>query len=330
MEPNYILIGVVFGVLTLSATILLGDKWIGMLNRMKLGQHIREDGPSRHLGKAGTPTMGAVIFLSSFFLFLTILFLVLHFLTATSFFDVYLFYVLGVFSFSSIGFYDDYKKIKQRQNEGLTAKGKMLFILIITAVFYMLFLRKYLVFIPLIPYNMASNSAMSFLFFLLLFAAMTNASNFTDGLDGLLSSVTLVITILFMVISLHYDKGMVFCVNVIFAASLLGYLKFNWHPAKAFMGDFGSIAIGSYVVLNSILLDIIWYIPVFAFWYVLEVLSVIVQVFYYKKTKKRFFRMAPFHHHLELGGWSEQKVVLFASGLTAALSAFTYILILGV
>ncbi len=311
--------GGIFAAISLIITLLLGDKFINILMRMKLGQHIREDGPSSHLGKAGVPTMGAIIFLFTFFLILSAM-LVLKCVSMKQ----YLFYIIGVFSFASIGFYDDYKKIKKKENEGLTAKGKMLIILIITAGFYLFFLRDVSVFIPFTNRFMIENSAINFIFFMLLFAAMTNASNFSDGLDGLLASVTLVITVMFSFIAVHLNIPEIFSVNMVFGAALLGYLKFNWHPAKVFMGDFGSIAIGSYVVLNAILLDIIWFIPVFGLWYVVEVASVIIQVFYYKKTKRRFFRMAPFHHHLELGGWSEEKVVLFASGLTAVLSLVTY------
>ncbi len=315
-------VGEVFGGISLILTLLLGNKFINILMQMKLGQHIREDGPSSHLGKAGVPTMGAVIFLFTFFLLMSVMLLV-----KALDMRLYLFYIIGVFSFASIGFYDDYKKIKKKENEGLTAKGKMLIILIITAGFYLFFLRDVSVFIPFTNRFMIENSAINFIFFMLLFAAMTNASNFSDGLDGLLASVTLVITVLFSLIAVHRGETQIFAVNMVFGAALLGYLKFNWHPARVFMGDFGSIAIGSYVVLNAVLLDIIWFIPVFGLWYVVEVASVIIQVFYYKRTKKRFFRMAPFHHHLELGGWGEEKVVLFASVFTALLSVITYIMI---
>ncbi len=302
------------GILSYLLAVGFGGKWISLLKRMKAGQHIREDGPSSHLEKAGTPSMGAVIFMSSFFAAVSLL-AILQILTL----KLYFYFVAGVFSFAFIGFYDDYKKIKKKENEGLTAKGKMLIILIITAVFYMLFLKNVAVEIPFLNHMMIENSALNFLFFLLLFSAMTNASNFSDGLDGLLASVTIAITLMFAIISYLTKNFGLLGVNLSFGLALLGYLKFNWHPAKVFMGDFGSIAIGSYVVLNAIKLNVIWFIPIFAFWYVLEVVSVILQVVYFKKTKKRLFKMAPFHHHLELCGWSEKKVVIFATQLTAVL-----------
>ncbi|PID83067.1 MAG: phospho-N-acetylmuramoyl-pentapeptide-transferase [Clostridiales bacterium] len=312
--------------LPVFVAVLTGERWINFLKLMKLGQYIREDGPKSHLAKAGTPTLGGLIFMASFILVV----LVFVFIGAIEF-EYALYFVMGITLFAGVGFYDDYKKIKNKKNDGLSPKGKMFVIIMITCLFYYLFLRTYNLHIPfsgIIGERIYINFiAVNFLFCLFLFAAVTNASNFTDGLDGLLASVTFIISIFFSLCSLiRYDMN-IYYINLIFASSLLGYLKFNKYPAKVMMGDFGSIAIGSYVVLNSIMLDIVWFIPLFAFWYVLEVVSVIIQVAYFKKTGKRFFKMAPFHHHLEHKGYSENKVVFIAVCQTIITCTISFIIL---
>lgn len=303
--------------LSIVLSLLLGPFWIKCLKNLKMKQYVREDGPEKHLEKAGVPTMGGIIFLFSFFL-------------STLFFSSFgrnvFFVLISTFSFAAVGFIDDFGKIRKKQNEGLSVKGKFVFIFLASVVLWFLFLQDFSLSIPFTNIRI-NNVFLTVLFISLIYSAVTNATNFTDGLDGLLASVTLIISCFYIYVSIVRGNDDLLIMNVAFAASLFGYLFYNWFPAKVFMGDFGSLAIGGYVVANALILDIYWFIPLFGIWYVIEVSSVIIQVAYFKKTKKRFFKMAPYHHHLELTGLSEVKVVLIAVFLTLTTSIISSLFI---
>lgn len=301
-----------------AVSVLAVYTWIKLMQAREVGQFIREEGPEAHLKKAGIPTMGGVGFLFSSLL-LSAIFIEL---TASM---KYIF--VSVLLFALIGFYDDYKKLTKRTNEGLSAKGKFLLILLISVVIYLGFLKSFQVRVPFTQHTLES-VILSSVFMAFLYAAVTNATNFTDGLDGLLAVVTIPIIVLFIAVSSIKGMAELKLFNLIFLGSMLGYLVFNMYPAKVFMGDLGSLAIGAYVVSNSIILNIYWLIPLFGLWYVIEVLSVIIQVLYFKKTGgKRFFKMAPYHHHLEYLGWNERKIDLAAFLFTAVCSGLSFVIV---
>lgn len=160
-----------------------------------------------------------------------------------------------------------------------------------------------------------------------MFVAIDNAVNLTDGLDGLAASVTLMVSIFFFFVALKQDHNLAMFLSAAMAGGLLAYLKFNWHPAKVFMGDTGSLALGGYVGAMAILLKIPLFIPIFGLIYFIETLSVMIQVGVYKKTKKRVFKMAPIHHHFEMSGWNEIKIVSVFSGVTIIMCLISYIIL---
>lgn len=300
------------------SSLILVYGWIRFMQARELGQFIREDGPKEHLKKAGIPTMGGLGFL-------------LGALLSSAFFlkiNMSLAYIyVSILLFALVGFYDDYKKLKKKRNEGLSAKGKFLLILLISVLIYVEFLRQFILRIPFTDIAI-ERVALIALFIALLYSAVSNATNFTDGIDGLLTVATLPISLLFVFTASVKGMEELRIFNLIFFAALLGYYVFNKYPAKVFMGDLGSLAIGAYVVSNAVLLDIYWFIPLFGLWYVIEVSSVIIQVLYFKKTGgKRFFKMAPFHHHLEYSGFNEKKIDLLAFCVTAFCSVLSFFLI---
>ncbi|MDO5146814.1 MAG: phospho-N-acetylmuramoyl-pentapeptide-transferase [Eubacteriales bacterium] len=294
-------------------TLLLGPGLIRFLHRLKFGQFIREEGPESHLKKSGTPTMGGILF-------------VIGILGGSAFYIKdypgiipILFVTLG---FGFIGFLDDYIKVVMKRNLGLTPMQKMFGQIIITAIFSF-----YMVNVSdmgtalLLPFSGGKTVDVGLFYVPLLFFVVlgtVNGANFTDGLDGLASSVTTLIAVFFTVIAVASDAGVhpVICAVI---GALLGFLCFNTHPAKVFMGDTGSLALGGFVASSAYMLQIPFFLPVVAFIYFVEVLSVMIQVTYYKRTKKRIFKMAPIHHHFELSGWPETKVVSIFSIVTAVL-----------
>ncbi len=294
-------------------TLILGPGLIRFLHRLKFGQFIREEGPESHLKKSGTPTMGGILFL------IGILVGSVFYISGYPKIVPVLFVTLG---FGLIGFLDDYIKVVMKRNLGLTPAQKMLGQILITAVFAF-YMVNYSglgteVVIPFTGGNVVDLGILyvPVLFFVVL--GTVNGANFTDGLDGLCSSVTTLIAVFFTVIAVAAatDVHPVVCAVI---GALLGFLCFNTYPAKVFMGDTGSLALGGFVVSTAYMLQIPFFLPIVAFVYFVEVLSVIIQVAYYKRTKKRFFKMAPIHHHFELSGWPETKVVSIFSIVTAVL-----------
>ena len=291
---------------------------IPFLHKLKFGQQVREDGPQAHLKKQGTPTMGGLIILSS--IVITSLFYMKDYPRIIP----VLFMTVG---FGIIGFLDDYIKIVMKRSEGLNPKQKLLGQIVITGIFaYYLMTSGEVGTEMLIPFTGGFENGyfldlgwlfVPALFFIVL--GTDNGVNFTDGLDGLCTSVTILVATFFTVVALGEESGISPITGAV-VGSLLGFLLFNVYPASVFMGDTGSLALGGFVASTAYMLQMPIFIVIVGLIYLVEVLSVMIQVTYFKKTGgKRFFKMAPIHHHFELCGWSETRVVAVFSIITALL-----------
>ncbi|NCC78668.1 MAG: phospho-N-acetylmuramoyl-pentapeptide-transferase [Clostridia bacterium] len=306
-------------VLSIAAAVLIGPYIIGKLRSFKFGQNVRLDGPESHLMKQGIPSMGGFIFLSV----LTVMGSVLSGFNAEI-----LFMILVTLTFGLIGFLDDYLKVKKKSSDGLSAKHKMLYLLIfgLLAGSVLHFGLDYSsIVIPFI--NQEISLGIFYIpFVVIFFAAVTNAVNLTDGIDGLSSSVTIVVLLFFVLVSLAAEDKEVLFFSLTLIGSLMGFLYFNRFPAKVFMGDTGSLALGGAVGILSLLTKTELLLILVGIIYVIETLSVIIQVGYFKKTGKRVFRMAPIHHHFEALGWKETKIVRVFSLVTLIMVIGTYLL----
>lgn len=300
-------------IIAFAISALLGPIVIPFLRRLKVGQTERKELES-HLKKNGTPTMGGIMILAS--IVITSLFYVKDYPKIVPI----LFMTVG---FGVIGFLDDYLKVVLRRSDGLLAWQKMILQIIVTGVFAV-YMVKYsgISLTMLIPFSGGKYLDLGWLAVPVLFFAVVgtvNGTNFTDGLDGLASSVTVMVATFFSVVAIGTNAGIapVTCAVV---GALLGFLLFNVYPASVFMGDTGSLALGGFVVSTAYMMQMPLFILIVGLIYLVEVLSVIIQVTYFKATGgKRIFRMAPIHHHFELGGWSETRVVAVFSITTALL-----------
>ena len=312
--------------ISLAVCLVIGPVLIPALQRLKFGQSVRDDGPERHLKKQGTPTMGGVMFFFS-------LILGTIFLAG----DVHMTYFLLVcaLGFGLIGFIDDYIKIVKKRSLGLTAKQKIigqfaLSIAVSAAAVYMLDVSTE-VMVPVLGWSLDFGVLyIPFLIFLLV--GTTNAVNLTDGLDGLASGVTLIVALGYTLIGVLQAQPAVVVFGAALAGSCLGFLVFNHHPAKVFMGDTGSLLLGGAVAALAIMTKTELLLPLIGIVYVAEVISDIIQVGVYKWKKVRVFKMAPLHHHFELCGWSETKVVRVfwaATAIAVLLTLLCYSLTLG-
>lgn len=300
-------------IIAFAISALLGPVVIPFLRKLKVGQTERKELES-HLKKNGTPTMGGIMILAS--IIITSLFYVKDYPKIIPI----LFMTVG---FGVIGFLDDYLKVVLRRSDGLLAWQKMILQIIVTGVFAV-YMVKYsgVALTMLIPFSGGKCLDLGWLAIPVLFFAVVgtvNGTNFTDGLDGLASSVTIMVATFFSVVAIGTNAGIapITCAVV---GALLGFLLFNVYPASVFMGDTGSLALGGFVVSTAYMMQMPLFILIVGLIYLVEVLSVIIQVTYFKKTGgKRIFRMAPIHHHFELGGWSETRVVAVFSITTAIL-----------
>ncbi len=301
-----------------AISVILCPIMIPFLKRLKFGQYVRDDGPESHLKKSGTPTMGGIIIL------LSIILTSLFYIGEYSDMIPVLFVTVG---FGIIGFLDDYIKIVMKRSMGLRAWQKLVGQILITAIFgYYLVNYTDIGTKMLIPFTggLADGKYLdtSFLFVPLLFIVMlgtVNGANFTDGLDGLASSVTLLIATFFSVVAIGTQSG-ISPITCAVAGSLLGFLVFNIYPARVFMGDTGSLALGGFVAASAYMLRMPLFILIVGMVYLVEVISVMLQVGYFKISGgKRIFKMAPIHHHFELCGWPETRVVAVFSVVTAVL-----------
>lgn len=301
-------------IISFAISAILAPILIPFLRKLKIGQTERDEGPQSHLKKSGTPTMGGIMILLS--------------VTVTSLLFVrkypnilpVLFLTIG---FGLIGFIDDYIKVVLKRSMGLKPWQKMIGQFIVTGVFAFYIMKYTEVSLDMkIPfweghYVHLGALAIPFLFFVVI--GTVNGTNFTDGLDGLASSVTVMVATFFTVVSVGMANGLA-PVTCAVAGALLGFLLFNVYPAKVFMGDTGSLALGGFVAGMAYMTQMPLYLPIIGFIYFAEVLSVMLQVSYFKATHgKRIFKMAPIHHHFELCGWSETRVVAVFSIVTALL-----------
>ena len=293
---------------------------IPFLHKLKFGQQVRDDGPQAHLKKQGTSTMGGLVILSS------IIITSLLYLKDYPKIIPVLFVTAG---FGVIGFLDDYIKIVMKRSEGLNPGQKLAGQIIITGIFaYYIITSDEIGTQMLIPFTgqylvMPVWLFVPALFFIVL--GTDNGVNFTDGLDGLCTSVTILVATFFTIVAIGENSGISPITGAV-VGSLLGFLLFNVYPARVFMGDTGSLALGGFVASSAFMMQMPLFIAVVGLIYLVEVLSVIIQVTYFKKTGgKRIFKMAPIHHHFELCGWSETRVVAVFSIITAILCLVAYL-----
>ncbi|MDO5715143.1 MAG: phospho-N-acetylmuramoyl-pentapeptide-transferase [Tissierellia bacterium] len=292
-----IMIGLIF-------SLILGKITIPFLQKVNAGQSIREDGPQSHFTKSGTPTIGGIIFLSA---------LLLGVLVTGNFKTTVFMLLVSIFGFGMVGFIDDYIKVVRKRNLGLTALQKLLL-----QIFVAIILLAYQynsqsvsteVYLPIIK-KFVSFGLWYIPFILFVVVGTVNSVNLTDGLDGLSSGVTIITLSFFTIVAhrFHRPEIMFFCLILI--GSLLGFLYYNQYPAKVFMGDTGSLALGGVISAIAVLLNVPLILPIAGGIYFIETLSVIIQVVSFKTRGKRVFLMSPLHHHYEQKGWKEQKVVV--------------------
>ena len=303
-------------------TIVLGIIIIPILQTLKVGQSEREDGPKSHLKKKGTPTMGGIIMAIS--IIGASIVACMHYMGKQPEIGKRLIPItLATIGFGLIGFIDDYKKVVLRNTDGLKPKAKMAGLLIISILF-VIYLENILglgtdILIPFFKTTITLPLLIYIPFTILVMLATTNAINLTDGVDGLATSVTLVIITTITIIAIIFDVKEIIILGSIVCGTCLGFLIFNLNKAKVFMGDTGSLLLGGVVSCSAIYLKMPLILIILAAVPVIETLSVIIQVAYYKKTKKRFFKMTPIHHHFELCGWRENKIVTTFSLATIVL-----------
>lgn len=297
-----------------ALTAVMGPFVIPYLRKLKVGQTIRDDGPESHLKKNGTPTMGGIMIIAGM--------LLTSLVYVRSYPDVIPVLMMTV-GFALIGFIDDYVKVVLKRAMGLRAWEKMSLQFVVTAAFAYYMIKVAHVGMELvIPFSGGDTLDIGWMAIPLLFLAVlgtVNGANFTDGLDGLASSVTAAIAAFFGLVAILEGSG-VAPVSLALIGALLAFLLFNVHPASVFMGDTGSLALGGYVVAAAYMLRMPIFILIVAFIYFAEVLSVMIQVGYFKISGgKRIFKMAPIHHHFELCGWSETRVVAVFTIITILL-----------
>ena len=322
---------IVYSIILLFLSSLLYIIFIPILTKLKFGQVVRDDGPKTHLKKYGTPTMGGLVMIVCF----AIAFLFIYKNNIFENFEL----LITLLGFGIIGFLDDYLKIIKKNPKGLKAKYKLLLQLIFSIYFLYctLIVKENFINIPFfnVYYFKENNYFLNFLIFILMVLFITgvnNGVNFTDGLDGLCGSVTIVISIFYIFISIYYKMDIdLFLINYIMLILLISFLIFNKYPAKIFMGDTGSLFLGAYVATMAIKLNCVFLIFIYGFIYFFEVVSVILQVSYFKMTKgKRLFKMAPIHHHFEKLGFSENKIVLSFTLITIVLCIVSFLLLGGI
>ncbi|HEU5139820.1 MAG TPA: phospho-N-acetylmuramoyl-pentapeptide-transferase [Bacillales bacterium] len=287
--------------------VLLSPMVIPILRRLKFGQFIREDGPKSHLKKSGTPTMGGLIIIIS--LLITVVVVSLKY--ANMSLELYLLLFVTV-AFGILGFLDDYIKVTKKRNLGLTSKQKLLGQLIVAAVFYLGMVKANVATTVSIPGTDLVYDLHSFYFLLVIFMLIgaSNGTNLTDGVDGLLPGTAAIAFGAFSVLawnSLDLDVA-IFASAVV--GAVLGFLVFNAHPAKVIMGDTGSLALGGGIAALAILTKMEIILIIIGGIFVIETLSVIIQVISFKTTGRRVFKMSPLHHHYDLSGWSEWRIVV--------------------
>lgn len=289
--------------LSLVFAIISGKILLPMLRSLKAGQSIREDGPKSHLIKGGTPTIGGIIFLSA----LIIVNIIARNFTA----DVWV-VIFATFGFGAVGFIDDYIKVVKKRNLGLRAYQKLLWqigVTLVLIVYKFHFNSDSSIIVPFI--NKSINlGILYFPFILFVVVGTVNSVNLTDGLDGLSSGVSIICLGFFAIMANKYNNSSLELFSIIFMGALLGFLYYNKYPAKVFMGDTGSLALGGAISAIAVVLNLPLILVIAGGVFVMETLSVIIQVVSFKTRGKRVFLMSPLHHHFEEKGWKERKVVI--------------------
>ena len=299
---------------------LIGPLLIPLLHKMRFGQNIREDGPRSHQKKSGTPTIGGMIFILSTLICIPIIMRNPN--------GEVLLCIVSFLGFGLIGFADDVLKVIHKKNLGLRAYQKMIFLLILSG-----FLA--------VSANMLTNNGTDIIvpflhmnfdlgylyvpFIVFFFLCVTNGVNLTDGLDGLATSVTLLVMTFFTIVAFFFGHLMLAAFCGIVSGALLGFLKFNVYPARVFMGDTGSLALGGVVAAVAMILKLPLLVLIVGGIYVVEMLSVVIQVTSFKLTGKRVFKMSPIHHHFELSGWHETRIVAVFSIITVLLCLVAFL-----
>lgn len=309
--------------LAFAISIISGRFIISKLRDMKIKQVILEIGPNWHMSKQGTPTMGGIIFLIAF-LIPTI---VLAFIDS----EIWMLIFVTV-GFGAIGFIDDYAKVRKRQNAGLSPMQKIILQLIVIIIFAIYLVYNNMAYEMYIPF-VNKSIYIGYLFFPMVVVVMlgtVNGVNLTDGIDGLATSVTIVSSIGLSVMANMVGKGEIRDAIICMIAALLGFLYYNSNPAKVFMGDSGSLALGGFIAALAYLLKAPVFIILLGAIYLIESVSVILQVGYFKLTHgKRLFKMSPIHHHYEKSGWGEKKIVVVFSIIAAIFTVIGVVLYWG-
>ena len=312
-------------IITLVGAVLsgvLGRLLLPVLRALKAGQSIRELGPTWHNNKAGTPMMGGLMFIFAAIICLLILIPTMS--------DYTVFYALiPALCFGFIGFLDDFTKIKFKRNLGLTSIQKAALQLIVSVLYlYLLYKEGSLscnLYIPFVNMSLQIHPMVYIFFAMFVMVGCVNAVNLTDGVDGLCSSVTIPVMIFFAAAAVAMGRLDLALLPASLVGGLIAYLFYNWHPAKVFMGDTGSLFLGGVVCALAFALDMPLILILVGFVYICETMSVILQVGYFKLTHgKRLFKMSPIHHHFEMCGWKEEKVVLVFAGISAVMCVLAW------
>ena len=311
MSNSNIMVAISLLVVSFLVTVLMLPRLIKYLHYLKFGQAIREEGPQSHMHKKGTPTMGGISFIAA-----TVLALIIAMFIDSSNIKYYILFIYTTISFSIIGYIDDMLIVVKKKNDGLAPRKKLMLQILFSIIFYVLVKFIYedinYIYIPGLEYQL--NISYLYMIFVVFWqTGFSNAVNLTDGLDGLATSVTIITTSTFALLAYKENNFPIFVFCLVLVGALIGFLLFNKNPAKIFMGDTGSLALGGILAAISIILHKEIAFIFIGLVYILETLSVIIQVAYFKKTGKRIFKMSPLHHHFELSGYGEVKTVhLFA------------------
>lgn len=307
---------------SLLLTLGIMPRLIQYLHKIKFGQTEREEGLESHKKKSGTPTMGGLAFI----FVPTILYLIFALFHLVELNTKIVIILLAYVGYGIIGFIDDYIIVVKKDNEGLKPKAKFFLQSVLAVLFFILYLNSGAtmdLWIPIINVSLPLG-IFYFVLIFIMFTAETNAVNLTDGVDGLCAGQMVIALIPFLGFALKSSELNIGFLIVLLIASLLGYLKYNKHPAQIFMGDTGSLALGGFIAAVAMVLKQEVLLVLIGGVFVAEVLSVMIQVSHYKRTHKRIFRMAPLHHHYEKGGWSETQVVhrFWSVGVLLAILGF--------
>ena len=307
-------------------TLVLGRFLIPALRALKAGQAIREDGPTWHNSKAGTPTMGGLMFMAA----AAVCVVVFGFAGMRSGDFSALYVLLLALCFGLVGFLDDFFKVKYKRNLGLTSIQKACLQMAVSAIFLYILYKEGIMsaslYIPFFDVSWELHPLLYIFFAMFVFVGCVNAVNLTDGLDGLSSSVTVIVMVFFTAVAVAMERFTLAILPASLVGGLAAFLCYNWKPAKVFMGDTGSLFLGGAVCGTAFALDMPLVLIMVGIIYIIETLSVILQVGYFKLTHgKRLFKMSPIHHHFEMCGWKEEKICFIFTGITVLMCILAWL-----